>query len=71
VEKIVGRRAVIKWERIHYIPKYERYYKKFSKIHAHLPSCISANKGDLVRIGECRPLSKIMHFVVLEVKKSA
>jgi len=64
-EKIIGNRAVIKWERIRYLPKYERYYKTASKIHAYLPSCIKVQKGDLVRIGECRPLSKIMHFVVV------
>jgi len=69
VEKIVGRRAVVKWELIRYVPKYERYHRTYSKVHAHIPSCISVEKGDLVRIGECRPLSKIMHFVVVEVKK--
>lgn len=69
VEKIVGRRAVVRWELIRYTPKYERYHRTYSKVHAYIPACITVNKGDLVRIGECRPLSKIMHFVVLEVKK--
>jgi small subunit ribosomal protein S17 len=69
VEKIVGRRAVVKWERINYVPKYERYHRTYSKLHAYVPTCISINKGDLVKIGECRPLSKIMHFVIMEVKK--
>ena len=69
VEKIVGRRAVVKWERIRYIQKYERYYRTYSKVHAYLPECINVQKGDLVKIGECRPLSTIMHFAVLEVVK--
>lgn len=70
IEKIVGDRAVIKHERIRYLPKYERYYRINSKSHAHIPSCIPAKVGDLVKIGECRPLSKIVHFVITEIIKS-
>ena len=46
--------------------KYERYLKTKSKMHARLPDCLanSINVGDYVEIGECRPLSKIIHFVV-------
>ena len=69
VQKIVGKRVVIKWERIRYIPKYERYYRTHSKLHAYLPSCIPAKVGDLVRVGECRPLSKIVSFVVVSIVK--
>jgi small subunit ribosomal protein S17 len=69
VERIFEKRAVIKWERIRYLPKYERYYKTTSKIHAYLPPCIKVQKGDLIKVGECRPLSRIMHFVVLNVVK--
>jgi small subunit ribosomal protein S17 len=70
VENIVGRRIVVRWERIRYLPKYERYYKTFSRIHAYLPPCVEVKKGDLVRIGECRPLSTIMHFVVVPKEDS-
>ncbi|MGF7118169.1 30S ribosomal protein S17 [Methanobacterium oryzae] len=51
-----------------FIRKYERYEKRKSKITAHKPDCIQVNVGDVVKIAECRPLSKTKHFVVLEVK---
>ena len=59
-------RVVVEFERTVYVPKYERYYKKKTKLHARLPKNINAEIGDLVKIQECRPLSKIIHFVVLE-----
>jgi small subunit ribosomal protein S17 len=49
------------------IPKFERFEKRRSKIHAHNPSCIDAKLGEKVRIAECRPLSKTKSFVVVEV----
>ncbi|MDD1742636.1 MAG: 30S ribosomal protein S17 [Methanotrichaceae archaeon] len=49
------------------IPKFERFEKRRSKIHAHNPSCIDAKMGEKVRIAECRPLSKTKSFVVVEV----
>jgi small subunit ribosomal protein S17 len=51
------------------IAKYERYEKRRSKIHAHNPSCLHAKKGDIVKIAECRPLSKTKSFVVVEVER--
>jgi small subunit ribosomal protein S17 len=48
------------------IAKYERYEKRRSKIHAYNPPCINAKVGDMVRIAECRPLSKTKSFVVIE-----
>ncbi|HIP15859.1 MAG TPA: 30S ribosomal protein S17 [Methanothermococcus okinawensis] len=58
--------VVVKREIIRYIPKYERYEKRTSKIVAHNPPCIHAKVGDKVRIAECRPLSKTKAFVVIE-----
>lgn len=49
------------------IPKYERYEKRRSKVHAHSPPCLGAKAGDAVKIAECRPLSKTKSFVVVEV----
>ena len=71
VKKIVGSRAVVEWERILYVPKYERYEKRRSKMHSHIPSCIlnKVKQGSYVLIGECRPLSKITHSIILEVLK--
>jgi len=63
-----SKRIAIEFERMIYIRKYERYTKTKTKIHARLPDCMSEkiNIGDLVRIQECRPLSKIIHFIFIE-----
>jgi len=53
------------------IKKYERYEKRKTKFYAHNPPCINAKMGDIVEIGECRPLSKTKSFVVLRVLKRA
>jgi small subunit ribosomal protein S17 len=67
VIKKFHKRIVIEFERTIYIKKYERYAKLKTRIHARLPPCIDKdiNTGDYVRIQECRPLSKIIHFVVI------
>tara|TARA_Y100000310_G_scaffold342247_1_gene444611 strand:- start:23517 stop:23945 length:429 start_codon:yes stop_codon:yes gene_type:complete len=59
--------VTVEWERKGYLKKYERYEKKKSRIKAHNPESISAKEGDIVRIMECRPLSKTKNFVVVEV----
>ncbi len=62
-----NRRIAIEFERMVYVRKYERYSRFKTKIHARLPNCMEeiTNIGDLIRIAECRPLSKIIHFVVV------
>ena len=51
----------------HYIHKYERYKKVYSKIKAHVPTGITVKEGDKVRIGETRKISKTKNFVIIEV----
>jgi small subunit ribosomal protein S17 len=65
------RRIVLEFERTIYIKKYERYAKKKTKLHARLPKCMEnqVNIGDYVLVGECRPLSKIIHFVLIKIIK--
>ena len=67
------KRIAIEFERMVYIKKYERYTKFRTKIHARLPICMEKeiNIGDLIKIQECRPLSKIIHFVVVAKIKDA
>jgi len=66
------KRVVIEFERMVYVRKYERYKKSKTKIHARLPVCMEdeINVGDSVKVQECRPLSKLIHFVVIEKIKS-
>lgn len=67
------KRIVIEFERTIYIKKYERYKKSRTKIHARLPNCMkdSINLGDYIKVQECRPLSKIIHFAVIEKIRDA
>lgn len=58
--------AIVERHYLHYLPKYERYERRKSKIAAHNPPCIDAKEGDRVRIAECRPISKTKHFVIIE-----
>jgi len=69
--KVVSSRAlktaIIEKQYFHLLPKFERYERRHSRIAAYNPECISAKSGDVVRIAECRPLSKTKHFVVIEI----
>ncbi|MBR9705515.1 30S ribosomal protein S17 [Candidatus Pacearchaeota archaeon] len=66
VIKKFPQRVSIEFERTIYIKKYERYSKRKTKLHARLSKCMSHNieVGDYIEIKECRPISKIIHFVV-------
>jgi len=72
VVKKFDKRVAIEFERTIFIKKYERYAKSKTKIHARLPKCIDdkIQIGDLIKVQECRPLSKIIHFVVVEKIKN-
>ncbi|MFH0712149.1 MAG: 30S ribosomal protein S17 [archaeon] len=63
------RRVTIEFERMLKLPKYERYEKRKTKIHARLPDCMKDEVavGDLILIAETRPISKMIHFVVSKV----
>lgn len=68
VIKKFPKRLTIMFERTVYVSKYERYIKARTRLHARLPSCMqdTVNIGDYIQISECRPLSKIIHFVVVK-----
>ena len=73
VIKKFPKRVVIEFERMTYVRKYERYAKSRTRIHARLSEALEneINVGDLIKIQECRPLSKIIHFIVVEKLKDA
>ena len=68
IKKLHGR-ITIQFERMLKLPKYERYEKRKTKIHARLPDCMKNDVavGDFVQIAETRPISKTIHFVVNKV----
>ena len=63
--------VVVGWEYLRKIKKLKRYMRCRTKVAAHNPPCINAKEGDVVRIAECRPLSKTKSFVVIEVVEKA
>jgi small subunit ribosomal protein S17 len=51
-----------------FVPKYDRYMKRRSRIPAHVPGVLEPlSVGDEVRIAETRPLSKTKAHVVVQV----
>lgn len=69
VVKVLPGRLAIEFDRLIYYPKYERYEKRKSKLHARIPEEFEGKIliGDRVQIAECRPLSKIMHAIVTKI----
>ena len=63
--------VVVRWEYAHFFAKYDRYERRNSTVMAHNPECIDAKEGDIVRIAECRPISKAKTFSVIEIVKGA
>lgn len=50
-----------------YITKFKRYARSRNRIHAHVPSNIDVSVGKKVLAAECRPVSKSVAFVIVEV----
>jgi small subunit ribosomal protein S17 len=63
----VPKTATVKLYRRHYLPKYQRFEKRESKIRVHNPTSLNAKDGDEVRIAECRPISKTKRFVIIQI----
>ncbi|KYN11205.1 40S ribosomal protein S11 [Trachymyrmex cornetzi] len=64
------RTIVIRRDYLHYIRKYNRFEKRHRNMSVHLSPCFrDVEIGDVVTIGECRPLSKTVRFNVLKVSK--
>ena len=66
---IMHKTAVIEFPRQFYIPKFERYEKRMSRIKAHVPPCMELKQGDTIRIMETRKLSKTKSFVALGIEQ--
>ncbi len=63
------RSVVVEREYTLYVPKYERYERHATRIQAHNPDCIRAKIGDKVLLKECRPISKLKSFVIIEKRE--
>ena len=71
VTKKFPHRVVVELERTVFVRKYERFSKKRIRIHARIQEDQNINLGDLIKVQQCRPLSKIIHFIVMGITKKA
>ena len=52
-----------------FVPKYDRYMKRRSRVPAHAAPCLDLAVGDTVSIAETRPLSKTKSHAVVEISE--
>ncbi len=64
------RTAKIEFIRLFPLKKYERFEKRRTRLMVHNPDSINAKEGDIVRVMECRPISKTKNFVIIEKVKN-
>merc|ERR1712194_939794 len=64
------RPIIIRRNYLHYIKKFQRFEKRHSNLAAHCSPCFEPVIGDIVTVGQCRPLSKTVRFNVLKVEKN-
>lgn len=63
------RTIIMRRDYLHYVRKYQRYQKRHTNIPAHCSPAFKRIKvGDIVTVGQCRPLSKTVRFNVLKVQ---
>ena len=67
IKKDISHSATLEWSKSVYVPKYERYEVKRSRMRVHNPACINANIGQKVLVAKTRPLSKMKDHVILKV----
>merc|ERR1711907_45211 len=59
---------VIRRDYLHYVKKYNRFEKRHKNLPAHCSPCFRVKEGDIVTVGQCRPLSKTVRFNTLKVR---
>merc|ERR1712000_132183 len=64
----MNKTIIVRKNYLHFLPKYNRYEKRHTNIPAHISPCFRVKVGDIVTIGQCRPLSKTVRFNVLAVQ---
>ncbi len=65
IKKDVNHTATIEWFRSFYIPKYERYEVRKSRMKVHNPACLDINIGERVLVARSRPLSKTKNHIII------
>tara|TARA_Y100000310_G_scaffold278642_1_gene297202 strand:+ start:20943 stop:21308 length:366 start_codon:yes stop_codon:yes gene_type:complete len=70
VKKDSSKSATIMWERSVYVPKYERYQIKRSRLRVHNPPCLDAEIGQFVVAARTRPISKTKNHVIINITEN-
>ncbi|KAL3321237.1 30S ribosomal protein S11, chloroplastic [Cichlidogyrus casuarinus] len=66
----MNRTIVVRRDYFKFVKKYKRYERRHKNISVHLSPCFrDCAVGDLVTIGQCRPLSKTVSFNVIKIVK--
>jgi small subunit ribosomal protein S17 len=67
VKKDINGSATIEWFRPYFVPKYERYEVRRSRMRVHNPQCVDAQIGQEVTVARSRPLSKTKNHIILGI----
>mgnify|MGYP003998901521 FL=1 len=67
VKKDINGSATIEWFRPYFVPKYERYEVRRSRMRVHNPQCVDAQIGQEVTVALSRPLSKTKIHIILGI----
>ncbi len=67
VKKDINKSATIEWTNSRYVPKYERYELKKSRLRVHNPPAVDAQIGQMVLVAKTRPISKTKHHVIIHI----
>ena len=59
------RTVIVRRDYLHYVVKYRRFEKRHKNIAVHCSPAFPVKDGDVVTIGQCRPLSKTVRFNVI------
>merc|ERR1712014_335802 len=61
----MARTIVIRRDYLHYIKKYNRFEKRHKNVAVPCSPAFRIKIGDVVTVGQCRPLSKTVRFNVI------
>jgi small subunit ribosomal protein S11e len=66
----MNKTIVIRRDYLQYVSKYRRFEKRHKTTPAHASPAFLIKEGDVVTVGQCRPLSKTVRFNVLKVESA-
>ncbi len=69
IKKDTNKSATIEWFHRFYVPKYERFEVRRSRLRVHNPPCIDAKVGQTVLVARTRPLSKTKNHVIIQITR--